>query len=121
MTDRNAIEIGNVIFEQIRSTVPSSYIMSWGAESWTALDSDEGFGLHFKVNGLLHKGFVEIILDRGSDSYTINLLTRTGDIANRVENVYVFELGDVLDKLIETGDMSKDEYKKQVKDWLDGK
>lgn len=118
MSDRTAIEIGNTIFEQIRSTVPGSYIMSWGAEAWTALNSDEGFGLHFKVNGLVHKGFVEIILDAGRDSYTINLLTRTGELANKVENVYVFELGDILDKLIETGDMSKEEYKKQVKDWL---
>ena len=118
MKNSRTKEVASIILEQIKATVPASYLMSWGARDWTPINSEDGPGLQFNVNGLLHKGFVEVILDEGKDAYIINLVSKKGDTVDTLENIYVMELCETLDRLIETGDFTKEEYSNKVKEWL---
>ena len=118
MSNSRTKEIASIILGQIKETVPVSHLMSWGARDWSPLNSEDGPGLHFKVNGLLHEGYVEVILDEGKDAYIINLVSPEGDTLDTQENIYAMELCETLDRLIETGYFTKEEYKEKVKEWL---
>ena len=68
-------------------------------------------GLRLKVNGRLHAGYVVIALN-GSDYYEVYLLKEDDSNAKCVnEEVCFDELGDVIDRAIESG-TDKEEYDK---------
>jgi hypothetical protein len=66
--------------------------------------------LGFKVNGYKHKGWVIISLNEGKDLYNIYLLDKLQNITETIEDVFCEDL-EILDTLIETGDMNEQEYK----------
>ena len=65
--------------------------------------------LRIKVNGRLHKGYVIVALN-GSDYYEVYLHNEKGTVCVH-EEVYYDELGDIIDKAIESG-TDKAEYDK---------
>jgi hypothetical protein len=85
-------------------------VMSWGAQKFKALDDDKG--LSFQVNGFVYRGIVKVEYHRGSD--TFNVIVR----GETTEDVHIGELIDVIDVLVETGDMGDDKYEDHVNDWL---
>jgi len=85
-------------------------VMSWGAQKFEALDDDKG--LSFQVNGFVYRGIVKVEYDRGSDTFTV--IVR----GEATEDVHIGELIDVIDVLVETGDMGDNKYEDQVNDWL---
>jgi hypothetical protein len=66
-----------------------------------------------RVNGYQHKGWVIISLNEGKDLYNIYLLDKLQNIKQTIEDVYVEDL-EILDTLIETGEMDEQEYREEV-------
>jgi hypothetical protein len=85
-------------------------VMSWGSQKFKALENDKG--LSFTVNGFRYQGIVKVEYDHGSDTFTVI-------VGNEVqEDVHLGEVVDVIDVLVETGDMGQDDYEECVTDWL---
>lgn len=92
-----SISIAKTILQQIQYA-DKWFLPAIGAKNFLALPESKMFqgGVRFNVNGLKHKGIVEISL-RWVDDYTISFLSRTGDEIKSVEGVYCDMLIDVLD------------------------
>lgn len=115
----------NTIFSQLIHTTPVDVINSWGISKLSATQivktiNNVDFNmaaLVMHVNGFQFKGDVYIALDEGSDYYCIY-----GDNDGKTKEYYhdiaFDELGDVLDSMIETGGMSKEEYQAKVKEFV---
>ena len=73
--------------------------------------------LVMQVNGFQFQGKVYIALDEGSDYYRI-YGEKDGTTKEYHHDVAFDELGDVLDSMIETGGMTKEEYQAKVKDFV---
>lgn len=85
-------------------------VMSWGARNFKALNDDKG--LSFNVNGFVYRGVVKVEYDIGSDTFSVTVRGETTD------DVHVGELIDLIDVLVETGDMGDGRYEDAVRDWL---
>ena len=70
-----------------------------------------------QVNGFQFQGKVYIALDEGSDYYRI-YGEKDGTTKEYHHDIAFDELGDVLDLMIETGGMPKEEYQAKVKDFV---
>jgi len=74
-------------------------VASWGAHDWFEF---KDVGLIFKVQGLLHKGYVMVTL-RWDDLYAVHLFDKEGNqVGESVNGVYCDMLTDVIDGLVET-------------------
>ena len=73
--------------------------------------------LVMQVNGFQFQGKVYIALDEGSDYYRI-YGEKDGTTKEYHHDIAFDELGDVLDSMIETGGMTKEEYQAKVKDFV---
>lgn len=69
--------------------------------------------LVMQVNGFNFKGKLYIALDEGSDYYRI-YLEKNGKLIEEKHDIGFEELGGILDDLIETGGLTKEEYHKKV-------
>lgn len=97
------------IKDQLLSFTPMPVFMSWGVSKFVATVFQELPALRIKVNGRLHAGYVVIALN-GSDYYEVYLLKEDDDNTKCVnEEVCFDELGDVIDRAIESG-ADKEEY-----------
>lgn len=98
-TQSQSIEIAQTILQQIKYA-DRWFLPAVGAKKFLALPESKMFqgGVRFNVNGLKHKGIVEISL-RWVDDYTITFLSSNGEIIKSVENVYCDMLVGVLDWL----------------------
>ena len=70
--------------------------------------------LVMQVNGFQFQGTLYIALDEGSDYYRI-YGEKNGTTKEYHHDISFEELGDVLDSMIETGGMTKEEYQAKVK------
>ncbi|MES2515195.1 MAG: hypothetical protein V4580_13675 [Bacteroidota bacterium] len=95
--ETQSISIAKTILEQIQYA-DRWFLPAIGAKNFLALPESKMFqgGVRFKVNGLKHKGIVEISL-RWVDDYSISFLSKAGDEIKRVEGVYCDMLVEVLD------------------------
>ena len=106
----------NTIFSQLLHTTPIDVINSWGISKMHATQvvkkvNGEDFtmaALVMQVNGFQFQGMLYIALDEGSDYYRIY-----GEKDGTFD-----ELGDVLDSMIETGGMTKEEYQEKVRNFV---
>lgn len=103
------MEVAQTIREQLITMNPIPVIMSWGISEWVATSYKDMPALRIKVNGRLHKGYVIVALN-GSDYYEVYLHNKKGTVCVH-EEVYYDELGDIIDKAIESG-TDKAEYDK---------
>ena len=103
------MHIAQTIKEQLVSLTPMPILMSWGIGDFVATVFRDLPALRIKVNGRLHAGNVVIALN-GSDYYEVYLLKENGaECVN--EEVCFDELGDVIDRAVESG-TDKEEYDK---------
>lgn len=108
-------QVASTIFDQIKATTHWSVRGSWGAHDWRATVYKRMATLAFKVSGLCHKGWVYVCYNEGHDTYEIYFLNGKG--AQRklpIEEVYCDNLGEVLDRAIERGDWTEEEYAKRA-------
>lgn len=101
------MQVVETIREQLVTLTPTNVLMSWGIEGFVATVHQNMPALKIKVNGRLHAGFVIVALN-ASDYYEVYLQNDKGtECAN--EEVSFDELGDVIDRAIESG-TDKEEY-----------
>lgn len=115
----------NTIFSQLLHTTSIDVINSWGISKMYATQivknvNGENFtmaALVMQVNGFQFQGKIYIALDEGSDYYRI-YGEKDGTTKGYHHDIAFDELGDVLDSMIETGGMTKEEYQTKVKDFV---
>jgi len=83
--------------ELVRSMKMNPMVWSWGAHNWTNLGNKF---LVFQVNGHHHKGFVMIGVN-GLDLFDIYLITPKKEVKETIENIYLEDLLEVVDKKVE--------------------
>lgn len=102
--------MANYILSILRTDL--NIVWSWGFNSPKLLEN----GLSFKVQGFLHKGWVLVEYNEGSDLFDIKLLTNQLEEVKSIEGVYFDELIDVIDDAVECCEnydqRVKDEYSK---------
>lgn len=109
MNKEYVMHIAKTIKTQLVSLTAMPILMSWDIKEFIATIYDDMPALRLKVNGRLHAGYVIIALN-GSDYYEVYLQNDKGtECVN--EEVYFDELGDVIDRAIESG-TDKEEYNK---------
>lgn len=107
MDKEYVMQVAETIREQLVALTPANILMSWGIKGFMASVHQNMPALKFKVNGRIHTGFVIVALN-GSDYYEVYLQNDKGtECAN--EEVCFDELGDVIDRAIESG-TDKEEY-----------
>lgn len=119
--------IVRTILAQLIGTTSSDIIGSWGVSKFYAaqivktIDEVEVTmaALVMQVSGFQFKGLVYVALDEGSDYYRI-FGVQDGISKEYYSEVSFDELGDKLDMMIETGNMSKEEYLQQIDNYLQG-
>ena len=96
-TSSRTMEIAKTIIEQINHTDRSA-LMAWGANSFCAISESKEFegGVSFKVNGLVHKGWVKVCL-RWVDDYTIIFVNKNREVVKTFEGAYCDMLVPVID------------------------
>lgn len=122
MDKEYVMQVAETIKEQLVSLTPMPILMSWGIKEFAATLYGDMPALRLKVNGRLHAGYVIIALN-GSDYYEVYLESDKGaECVN--EEVCFDELGDVIDRAIESGS-DKAEYdtfcQQQLAELMSGK
>ena len=116
-TAQQAIRVNQIakeIYRQIRASFDNiNVIWSWGIEEQRAMGYNKMPSLALRVNGYMHKGWVIISLQEGKDLYYIYLLDKLMNEIQVIEDVFCEDL-EILDSLIETGEMNEQEYKDKV-------
>jgi len=105
--------IAKEIYSQLKAILGINVLWSWGIAEQRAMMYKSMPSLGIRVNGYQHKGWVIIALNEGKDLYNIYLLDRKQNVTQTFEDVYAEDL-EILDSLIETGEMSEQEYKEKV-------
>ena len=122
MDKEYVMQVAETIREQLVAMTPKSVLMSWGIKGFLATVHRNMPGLKIMVNGRLHAGFVIVALNT-SDYYEV-YLQKEVDTECVNEEVCFDELGDVIDRAIESG-TDKEEYEnfcqQQLAALLEGK
>lgn len=100
------MEMANYILSILRTNL--NIVWSWGFNSPKPVQN----GLTFKVQGFLHKGWVLVEYNEGSDLFDIKLLTNQLKEVKSIEGIYVDQLIDVIDDAVECCE----NYDQKVKD-----
>lgn len=103
------MQVAQTVKEQLVALTPMPVLMSWGIEEFAATLYRDLPALRLKVNGRLHTGFVIVVLN-GSDYYEVYLVKGI-EVKCVNDEVCFDELGDVIDRAIESG-TDKAEYNK---------
>lgn len=91
------MEVAKTIINQI-NYADRSALMAWGANSFCAISESKEFegGVSFKVNGLIHKGWIKVCL-RWVDDYTIIFINKNREVVKTFEGAYCDMLVPVID------------------------
>jgi hypothetical protein len=99
-------EIANTILNQLKC-LGTMALMSWGSRKYSVVHN----GLKFQINTpRISYGWVEIILDLGSDTYNLNFYNSRMKLLSQSKEIYVDELISIIDKNIEN-----EKYINQIK------
>ena len=109
MEKEYVMQVAQTIKEQLVALTPMTVLMSWGIKEFAATLYRDLPALRIKVNGRLHAGYVIVALN-GSDYYEVYLV-KGMEVECVNEEVCFDELGDVIDRAIESG-TDKAEYDK---------
>lgn len=109
MEKEYVMQVAHTVKEQLVALTPMTVLMSWDIKEFAATLYRDLPALCIKVNGRLHAGYVIIALN-GSD-YCEVYLVKGMDVECVNEEVCFDELGDVIDRAIESG-TDKAEYDK---------
>lgn len=121
LEQKHVIGVVKTILQQLACTTATSVFCSWGVSQMYATQivvpvNGMDFSmaaLLMEVNGFNFRGKLYVALDEGSDYYRI-YCEKNGSLQEEHHDIGVEELGAVLDSLIETGGLSKEEYQKKV-------
>lgn len=116
------LKIANTIWAQIKGIAGIPVVCSWGVKNVRATQLLVPYGggdcfmaaLAFDVNGFQYKGTVIVGYDEGADYYRIFKQEIDGDLKQIHKDVCFDELANLLDTLIETGNMTQEEYNSKI-------
>ena len=74
-------------------------VMSWGINpaSITIVE----VGVKFHVQGFIHTGYVQVVLNEGEDLFEVTLFYEEGEILKTIEHIFVDNLICVIDDAVE--------------------
>ena len=74
-------------------------VMSWGINpaSITIVE----VGVKFHVQGFIHTGYVQVVLNEGEDLFEVSLIDESGKILKTIEHIFVDNLISVIDSAVE--------------------
>ena len=88
---------------------------SWGVSKMHCTEYEGMATLMLRVTGLYHKGWVYVSLNEGSDYYEVRLMNchhkQKGEAHT---DIFCEDLGNLIDRLIERGTTSDEEYAKKA-------
>lgn len=109
-TNRN-YELAMYIWQILKTQM--TVIMSWGIDPGQARVIDSGMEIH--VQGFLHKGFLQITLNEGTDLFEITLLSENREPVKFIDDVYLDCLISTIDENVE----KCDNYEQRVSEYLE--
>ena len=101
--DYTAQEINRIVAEihhQLTITASTNVRWSWGAHSYQAILYRDMPALCFRVSGCLHKGWVIVCYNSGSDLYDIYFLNVRKQVVNVLTDIYCDILGRIIDEKV---------------------
>ena len=122
--DDYVLDVANTIWNQIICTTDPNIIGSWGilrkAATRVSVTHDnekiEEAALVLSVTGFCYKGNVFVSYSEEDDYYFVYKADADNKLEQYSSDLCFDELGEVLDKLIETGNMTPQEYNKKVQE-----
>ena len=74
-------------------------VMSWGINpaSITIVE----VGVKFHVQGFIHTGYVQVVLNEGEDLFEVTLISEKGETLKTIEHIFVDNLICVIDEAVE--------------------
>ena len=111
MEKEEVLAIANTINQQIGLTANIIVQLTWGVSKRLATIYKGMATLKLRVSGAVHKGWVYISLNQGTDTYEITLTDVHGNIKNELTDIYFDQLGTLIDSLVERpANMTDNEY-----------
>lgn len=92
-------------------------VWSWGAIEFHNVEYKGMQALRFPVNGFLHKGYVVVAYNGGSDAFEVYCLNEADEVVKSNDDVYLNELVSTIDSMVEK-EGSNQEYDKKRREWL---
>ena len=74
-------------------------VMSWGINP--ASITIVKVGVKFHVQGFIHTGYVQVVLNEGEDLFEVTLISEEGETLKTIEHIFVDNLISILDSEIE--------------------
>ncbi len=74
-------------------------VMSWGINPATITIVE--VGVKFHVQGFIHTGYVQVVLNEGEDLFEVTLISEEGETLNKIEHIFVDNLICVIDEAVE--------------------
>lgn len=106
-------QITKTINEQLFWSIDKTIYWSWGVSKKMFTFYNEMPSLMLRVSGAIHKGWVVVSLNEGSDTYEVRLLNVKKEEKAVYTDVYCDELGSFIDDKVERpAHMSDEEYDK---------
>lgn len=94
-------------------------VFSWGGSQPVAILFRKMKALRFHVNGFLHRGFIVVALNEGTDLFEVYKLDENRNVLPGEETeVYFDTLVDTIDRMVETSNANSLQYQKQVEAYL---
>lgn len=113
MEKEEVLAIAETINQQIGLTANIIVQLTWGVSKRLATIYKGMATLKLRVSGAIHKGWVYISLNQGTDTYEITLTDVHGNIKNELTDIYFDQLGTLIDSLVERpANMTDNEYAK---------
>ena len=74
-------------------------VMSWGINPATI--TIVKVGVRFHVQGFIHTGYVQVVLNEGEDLFEVTLISEEGETLKTIEHIFVDNLICVIDSVVE--------------------
>lgn len=104
-------QVAKTINEQLLWSIDMSTYFSWGVSKKVFTYWKDMPSLMLRVSGAIHKGWVVVSLNEGSDTYEVRLLNVKQEEKAVYTDIYADEVGSFIDSKIERPvGVSDDEY-----------
>ena len=108
--EEHNLELARYIWSILKTQI--SVLLSWGIELSNIKPIRDG--LEFHVEGFIHKGKVKVVWNEGRDLFEITLVDELGVIVKRIEDIYLDELVNIIDRNVER----TDDYNTRIREYL---
>ncbi len=83
-------------------------VMSWGINPATI--TIVKVGVRFHVQGFIHTGYVQVVLNEGEDLFEVTLISEKGETLKTIEHIFVDNLISIIDDAVE----KTEDYEKRI-------